>query len=389
MKKLFLSLICLLSIVISLSAKVPANKFLIEGRLKNIPDSAVICIRDNDRVVMLDTVTNGRFQCSDTISQQKRLELVARSKGFPSVYLYVWVAPGKKVTITGNDNLICTWKVKSDIPEQKEYERYLNAKLPEYKDWLKLIIEENNLIMDLYVTHKGAEQYVKPTWTKVDSIRKLSDPLYRISDEKTLRYMQTAPVTPFWLEEYSQYVRSLQRETPAADESLIRSLAVRMSDDVLNTPEGKAIKEMLDMPKPLKKGDMMVDDVLFDVDGARHTLSEHKGKYILLDFWSQYCGPCIQSIPEAEEVAEEYKDKLAFVSICSDSEDEWKSFIANRNMKGLQWNQLKPSGTGLAGRYGVTAIPQYVIISPEGVIIDKWAGYGKGVIRNHIRNHVK
>lgn len=389
MKKLFLSLIYLLSIVISLSAKVPANKFLIEGRLKNIPDSAVICIRDNDRVVMLDTVTNGRFQCSDTISQQKRLELVTRSKGFPSVYLYVWVAPGKKVTITGNDNLICTWKVKSDIPEQKEYERYLNAKLPEYKDWLKLITEENNLIMDLYVTHKGAEQYVKPTWTKVDSIRKISDPLYRISDEKTLRYMQTAPVTPFWLEQYGWYVRSLQREEPAADESLIRSLAVRMSDDVLNTAEGKAIKEMLDMPKPLKKGDMMVDDVLFDADGARHTLSEHKGKYILLDFWSQYCGPCIQSIPEAEEVAEEYKDKLAFVSICSDSEDEWKSFITNRNMKGLQWNQLKSSGTGLAGRYGVTAIPQYVIISPDGVIIDKWAGYGKNVIRNHVKNHVK
>ena len=58
-------------------------------------------------------------------------------------------------------------------------------------------------------------------------------------------------------------------------------------------------------------------------------------------------------------------------------------------MKGLQWNQLKPSGTGLAGRYGVTAIPQYVIISPEGVIIDKWAGYGKNVIRNHVKNHVK
>ena len=52
----------------------------------------------------------------------------------------------------------------------------------------------------------------------------------------------------------------------------------------------------------------MADGDLYDLDGNVRHLSEFKGKYILLDFWSQGCGPCLQSLPELEEVTEQVQE---------------------------------------------------------------------------------
>ena len=69
----------------------------------------------------------------------------------------------------------------------------------------------------------------------------------------------------------------------------------------------------------------MADTDLYDLEGNLHHLTELKGKYILLDFWSSGCGPCIMSIPEMGEVQEKYKDRLAIVSLSSDTEKIWKA----------------------------------------------------------------
>ncbi|WP_455761692.1 TlpA family protein disulfide reductase [Phocaeicola coprophilus] len=67
-----------------------------------------------------------------------------------------------------------------------------------------------------------------------------------------------------------------------------------------------------------EKGDDMADGLLYDAEGESHHLSELQGRYILLDFWSIYCGPCRMSEPEMEEIAHLYGDKLALVGISND-----------------------------------------------------------------------
>ena len=67
-----------------------------------------------------DTVIGGRFEFRDTISGGAvQFGLCSFGKGFPNNILPVWVKPGVKVTVTGEDNLLLTWRVKSRLPEQK------------------------------------------------------------------------------------------------------------------------------------------------------------------------------------------------------------------------------------------------------------------------------
>ena len=133
----------------------------------------------------------------------------------------------------------------------------------------------------------------------------------------------------------------------------------------------------------------MADGVLYDPEGKEHHLAEFKGKYILLDFWSQGCGPCIASIPEMEEVAEMYAGRLAVVSISIDTETMWKQYLKEKGLKGIQWNELRNDGGGLKAVYGVQGIPHYVLIAPDGKVKDTWAGYGKGVIKDNLKAHIK
>ena len=126
-----------------------------------------------------------------------------------------------------------------------------------------------------------------------------------------------------------------------------------------------------------------------DIEGTQRTLSELNGRYILLDFWSQGCGYCIQSIPELEKIINDYTGVLEVVSISEDGKDSWQEFVKKRDLKGNQWNELREGRTGLAAQYKVNSIPHYVLISPEGVIQSKWTGYAKNSLINKLNEEIK
>ena len=131
----------------------------------------------------------------------------------------------------------------------------------------------------------------------------------------------------------------------------------------------------------------MADGDLYDLEGNLHHLSELKGKYLLLDFWSSGCGPCIMAIPEMGELQQKYVDKLTIVSLSSDTEKTWKAASARHKMIWKNWSDKKQTG-GLYAQYGVRGIPHYVLISPEGKMVDTWSGYGKGSLLQKLRPYM-
>lgn len=178
-----------------------------------------------------------------------------------------------------------------------------------------------------------------------------------------------------------------KKEDPNIPE--IKALYARMPEADKATETGKNITEFMYLEGKVNVGDPMADGDLYDPEGNLHHLSEFKGKYILLDFWGRNCVPCIQSIPELEEIAEIYKGKLVVVSISRDEEKIWKEFIAEKKMTGYQWNELRSSHTGLAARYKVVGVPHYVLISPQGIVQDIWSGYGKGFLKWKLKKQLK
>lgn len=390
MKRILTTLI-LVSLLSAIGfAKVPADRYLIEGKLKNIPDSTqiVLYLFQNGiyKPVATDTLKRGRFSFSDTIGREsQQFFLSPNGKGFSNVSLEVWAVRGQKTEVRGADNLVATWKVKSKDPRQKEVERYRLAQEPEYTRILIYGVDEMEIIRHFFVDLKGDDKYNEQFNNQLDSIRRLKQPLDAAADLKLMDFMLTAPVTDLWLQKYFYFVKRYRKGKESEEfNNWVVSLMPRMSEADPKAEYAVAINDMLSAGQAAKVGDDMVDGVLYDAAGARHTLSELKGQYMLLDFWSQGCGPCRASLPELEELIKRYEGRLVVVGICTDDKDAWKTFLKEHNPGGLQWNQLLPYGSGLVPRYGVTGIPHYVLISPEGKIVLSWAGYGKGVLIGNI-----
>lgn len=400
MKKIFAGL-CAVCLLVACAPKVPDNEFLIEGCLEGVPDSTVIALykleHNLGQRVQQDTLIGGKFTFRDTISALKKFEIISFEPGFPNVWLTVWVAPGKRIEVSGSGKQLALWDVKSDLFEQQEEKRFIDCTRDLLLKQHDYSVAEKELfrLMDSK-EHEGDQAFAKAIWAKVDSVRRLSMPVECEIGRREVECMKTAPLSKVWIGRLEKYAGILPSATKIDLFKGFTALAEPLSelygslpDSVKQSDVGKRVYHALYPFPTVNVGEKMFDSPAFDAEGNRHFLSEFKGKYILLDFWSQGCGPCVQSLPELEEVATAYADRLVVVSISSDPEKVWKKFLTEKGMKGNHWNELRHDGEGLIAAYGVRGVPYYVLISPDGVVLDTWGGYGKGSIHEKVKGNLK
>lgn len=372
--------------------KVPDGEFLIEGFVKNLPDSSIVSLfqfenRKYAAVMLSDTVTGGRFVLRDTITSKESrqlLLLVIYKKTFSVWPLSLWVVSGAKIRIQGEGMLCPFWTVESEVPEQQAEAEFTKLGMPEMVEAFKqeMIVYEmfDKSINDISIRNK------------IDSIRR--NHIYPLQDKVRLReleYMKTAPVTKVWLEKYCDQLSFLNWNTDSqySHKELVYPLYARLSDADRKSTVGREIATYIKMVEPVKAGDYMVDGTLYDTEGNTHHLSEFEGKYILLDFWNLGCQPCMEALPEMAEVSRMYKGKLELISICGAAKNRWKKFVAEKKLTGHQWNELREVNDGLAAVYGVKGVPHYVLISPERKVIHSWMGYRKHILKEKMAEFVK
>ncbi|TRX71433.1 TlpA disulfide reductase family protein [Carboxylicivirga sp. M1479] len=99
------------------------------------------------------------------------------------------------------------------------------------------------------------------------------------------------------------------------------------------------------------------------------SLATLKGKYVLIDFWASWCGPCRKEIPNLKNIYKAFHNQeLQIISISTDGDKEaWLKAVEEENMPWVQVHDTKK----ISGSYNVTGIPHIVLISPEGIILDK------------------
>lgn len=110
-----------------------------------------------------------------------------------------------------------------------------------------------------------------------------------------------------------------------------------------------------------------------DPDGNIVKLSSLKGKYVLVDFWAKWCGPCRRENPNVVRAYQKYKDKgftVFGVSLDRNRED-WLQAIKEDNLTWTHVSDLKFWQSEAAKAYNVTAIPFSVLLDPNGIIIGK------------------
>ncbi|WP_299664560.1 TlpA disulfide reductase family protein [uncultured Polaribacter sp.] len=117
-----------------------------------------------------------------------------------------------------------------------------------------------------------------------------------------------------------------------------------------------------------------------DFKGGKKSLDAFKGKYVYIDVWATWCGPCIQQIPYLKELEKEYHTKnIEFISLSTDesrrsggsweaAEKKWRDFVKAKQLTGTQlWAGQDFS---FQQAYQINSIPRFILIDPQGNIVN-------------------
>jgi len=158
---------------------------------------------------------------------------------------------------------------------------------------------------------------------------------------------------------------------PAELDSLFNSL----SPEIRNTEAARVFKSSLDAVRNTSVGVMAPDFTQNDVNGVPVKLSQFRGKYVLLDFWASWCGPCRQENPNVVRAYNKFKDKnFTILSVSLDKSEGRSNWISAIKNDGLTWTQvsdLKFWSNQAAQLYSISSIPANFLIDPTGKIIAK------------------
>ena len=102
--------------------------------------------------------------------------------------------------------------------------------------------------------------------------------------------------SPVWMKKFDRYASGLKyTKISEVYVEKLKKMYEEMSDDLKNGEEGKSIYINLYPPVTVKEGDDMADADLWNPEGELCRLTDYKGRYLLLDFWSAGCGPCMMA----------------------------------------------------------------------------------------------
>ena len=188
------------------------------------------------------------------------------------------------------------------------------------------------------------------------------------------RYMRENPNSPLMLYAFGNYVGDFRSMT-ARDVPKVRIYSNMLSDSLRNTAGLQAIAQQLKNKETFETtvavGQPAPDFTQNDTAGHPVSLSSYRGKYVLLDFWASWCGPCREENPAVVLAYKKYHNKgFEILGVSLDqNEQSWKKAIRIDKLTWTHVSDLKYWNNAVAKVYGVQGVPQNFLIDPQGKII--------------------
>jgi len=342
--------------------------FIIKGKVGhlNSPAQAELVYTVNDKNIRdTSTITHGEFSFKGTVPVPAEgtiqgiiifhhlgAGLSYKTKGNLE-NMKLFIEPGV-ITVTGDDSL-----KNASISGSKAND--------DYKVYTRLIKPVTDSKLSINTAYKRANPKLRATKSFTDSLETINLKANELQKQILLKYIHDYPDS--WM--CFDALKAMGGTHP--DVSYLEPLFNSFSDHLKHSGTGQAFISTLENIKNVKIGFVAPAFTLNDQNGKPVSLSDFKGKYLLLDFWASWCAPCRAENPNVVKAYNLYKDKnFTILSVSIDEEifkSAWLKAIIKDNLPWTQVRDDEKSKSMVRKLYGIKGIPDNFLISPDGKIL--------------------
>jgi peroxiredoxin len=356
MRYLFNIVLAALVTITATSGKIARDGFTLNGNIRGLKDGVIYLVHMKDkasRVTDTVNVVNGQFVYTGSVTEPTRYFLYFRD----NTDLTFFVDNTNMTLDADKDSL--SGAVLRGSPTQDDYITYFRTvQKPFYTQYTEIYGRK------FQASQQGRVKLETQAGSAFD--KEFADLSLR-DDSATADYLRAHPNSNAAAEiVFDRYV-------VLAYYDKARQFLDMLGPDARGSIYGQLAGDKINLVDRTTMGRNAPDFTMNDTAGKAVKLSDFRGKYVLIDFWASWCGPCRMENPNVVKAYHRYKDKgFTVLGVSLDRTNGKEAWLKAIRADGLEWTQVSDLAyfdNAAAKLYGVVGIPQNFLISPDGKLI--------------------